>query len=359
MTALPHWRILAGIAAILVLAVTSVLLPKWGSLRQQAVVEAARTFSLSSIEAGGYEWSVREGRHARGDGLMRERVQTFDRSDLVELVLEPDLTTGTFVNEGQVLATLKAPHLQRELDRLKAERDAVTAERSLLSAGARKEEVQAAQREVDVARAVRESEQAALERLRLLARDGAVSPQELQAAELQDRVRAMEIALAEAELAVARSSAQPEAIAALDGEIAALEAEIQHMEDLLADNVIKSPVSGTLEVGGNTVVLRVYDTHKVYLRVPVPETDRAFVENGIQTDFVTPSCPGVLFRGQVVDVGEDAAPLNGVGPQVFWASVEIANAEGQLRSGMSGVARLNTLRERSLWSWLTHAVVGY
>ena len=357
MTSPGRWRFFAGLAAIAVLVAATVLLPRWGFLRQRAVVEAARTFSLSTIADGAYEWSVRDGRHARGDGLMRERVLAFDRADLVELELVPDLVTGANVAEGQVLATIHTPHLQRRVEQRQAERDAIVAERALLAAGARPEEIEAARRQVDLARSVRDGERTLLERTRLLAEQGAVSAVDLEVAEQQDRIRSLEIALAEAQVNVARSAAQPEALSVLDAQISALNGEIDEIQELLADNTIASPISGTLEVGGNNVVLRVYDTSTVYLRVPVPETDRLYVENGAEVAFVTASSPGTVFQGTVVDVGEDASPLNGL--QIFWASVEIANPERVLRSGMSGVVRVRMGQEGNLWDWLHHTMVGY
>jgi len=351
------WRFIAGILAIIVLACTSVLLPRWGFLRQKAVVEASQTFSLSSIANGGYEWNLRDGQPARGEGLVKERVQNFNRSDLMELELAQGLLTGDIVQEGQVLAAIHSPRLQSGFDQIRAERDALVAERALLAAGSRPEEIEEARRAVELARTIRDGERLELEKTRTLAQQGAISNLDLETAELQDRIRGLEIDLADAQLAVARSSARPEALSSLDAEIAAVNSRVDEIQALLDANTITSPIQGILEVGGNRVVLRVYNLDRVFLRVPIPESERLAVEKGAEVAFVTDSSPDRVFEGKVVDLGEDASTLNGL--QVFWVSVEIDNPDHVLRSGMTGVARIRLSEERGFIAWIQQAMAAY
>jgi hypothetical protein len=351
-------RTLVGIAAIVVLIVLALALPRWGELRLRAVVEAGHTFNLASIGQGSYEWTLRDGRPARGQGIIRQRVLRFERSDLVELELMPGLSNGDLVTEDQQLASFHSPRTQRRVTELVAMRESLGAERALLEAGGRPEEVREARARLNLAEAAREGELPQLERLRALADQGLVTDAELEAAELDDQIREMEIELARAALAVTRSSARPEALAAVDGEIASLDARMAEFNGLLEENRIECPIAGVLEIGGNRNVLRVYDIDEVYLRIPIPEASRYRVHIGDPVDFETPSHPRRTFVGEVVDLGENAINLNG--SQIFWASAVIDNAAHELRSGMTGVVKLQLHGEgeglgRSLWRNLVGA----
>jgi len=343
---------LAGLAAIAALILLALLLPRWGELRLRAVVEAGQTFNLAAIGQGSYEWTLRDGRPARGQGIIRQRVLRFERSDLVELELFPELSNGDLVTDGQQLASFHSPRTVRRLAELMALRESMGAERALLEAGGRPEEVREARARLNLAEAAREGELPQLERIRALAEQGLVTDAELEAAELDDQIAAMEIELARAALAVTRSSARPEALAAVDAEIASLDARVTELDGLLDENRIECPIEGILEIGGNRNVLRVYAIDDVYLRIPIPEASRYRVHIGDEVRFQTPSHPRKTFLGDVVDLGENAINLNGA--QIFWASAVIDNSGHDLRSGMTGVVMLKLHGEgegmaRSMW----------
>ena len=345
--------------ALGILLVLSFVIPRWGAVHQRAVVEAGRTFRLSSEQAGTYTWSLREGSPARGQGTVEEHTVQFRRSELVELRLEDDLANGVKIHDGQILARFRSPRIQSTLQELHGLRDSLVSEQALLASGSRPEEVQAARARLELAEATREGELPQLERVRALADEGLVTDAELDAAELLDQVRQLEISLARAEVAVSRSSARPEALAAFDGQIAAVDAQLGELEDLLDEFVIDSPIDGILEVGGGRRgVLRVYDIEVVYLRIPVPQAHRHRIILNDPVTFRTPSSPDVKFRGMIVDLGENALNLNG--QQIFWASAEIANEDHLLRSGMTGEVEL-TVRggQAGLFGSLWREIVGY
>ncbi len=331
-------RLASGLVALVLLLVLAVALPGWSGSRQKALVEAARTFSLVAVDTGQYEWSLRDGSPAKGRVLLDQRVIQFERGDLVELHLDPVLITGDRVTEGQVLAEIRSPRDQARLAQLQGLRADLEAQVALLRAGARPEEVHQAEREVAVAERTRDGDRALLERTRILAATGAASAEELEAAEAQVRIRDMEVEVARAAVDVARSSAQPEALASMDAQIAAVSAEILEVKTRLEASVIRSPIAGILELGGRVAEVRVYTMDPAYLRIPIPEADRHRVVVGDTVEFSSLAAPGRVFSGTVVDLSEDASNL--IGLQVFWASAEIPNPELLLRSGMTGMVRL-------------------
>lgn len=333
------WRSLVGFLAIALLLTGAWWLPSWGALRQRAVVEAAHTFGLASVASGTYEWSLHDGRPARGQGLVRTRILQFERNDLVEMSLESGLSTGDRVTAGQLLGRIHSPRSSSELAEVRAQRDTLVAERALLGAGGKPSEVTEARKRLELAEVARQGQARELARVRELLDQGATSPAEYELAELEDKLRAVEVELARAGLEVTRAPARPEALSALDAEIAGVDVRISELERLGAEDELRTPISGILELGGSNVVLRVYDLDTVYLRIPIPEADRGRVEVDQRVRLRTPSWPSEVFEGRIVDVGQDASGLNGL--QVFWLSAEVPNPEHKLRSGMTGVVDLS------------------
>lgn len=352
-----RWRIALGGAAVAALLLLSLILPRWGGVRDRAVVEAGRTFLLMSPNPGEYTWNLLDALPAQDQTPVLHRHVQFDRGELVELELAPDLATGTAVVAGQELAVIESPALVRELNELRAERDGLVAELALLRAGGRPEEVAEAQRRLELAEARRAGEQANLERTRALHQEGLASDTDLELAQLRDESLRLDVELAGAQLAVVRGAARPEALEALDAQIAVLDAGLAELETTAEAYVIRTPIAGTLELGGSTDILRVYDLDTVYLRIPTPQGVRYRIDVGSRVLFRTPACPDTRFEGTIVDLGDNAINLNG--RQIFWGSARIDNPEHLLRAGMTGSVVIEAEGSspgliRSLW----RAIVG-
>ncbi len=347
-----RWRIALGGAAVAALLLLSLVLPRWGGIRDRAVVEAGRTFLLMSPNPGEYTWNLLDALPAQDQSPVLHRHVQFDRGELVELELAPDLTTGTAVVPGQQLAVIESPALVRELNELRAERDALVAELALLRAGGRPEEVTEAERRIELTEAQRAGEQATLERTRALHQEGLASDTDLELAELRDEALRLDVELARAQLAVVRGAARPEALEVLDAQIAVLDAGLAELETMAEAYVIRTPIAGILEMGGSANILRVYDLDPVYLRIPIPQGVRYRIDVGTRVVFRTPACPGERFEGAIAGLGENAINLNG--RQIFWGSARVDNPEHLLRAGMTGSVVIDAEGSspgliRSLW----------
>jgi len=309
-------------------------------LRLPAVVEAASTLSLSAIESGHYRLSVRSGEPPGGDGLVFERMLLFDNNnnELVEVSLRSDLRTGARLRVGDEIATVRSLHSSHRADELEAARAALIAQRNLLVAGESDEAVAEARERVRLALAVRAAGTAELTRLRRLAAAGLVSTSELEAAEMTDRVRAVEIAVAEATVRTSSASARPEALVALDAEIAVAEARLAEARALCAEERVLSPVEGVVVVGGGSRELRVLRLDPVFLEIPLPVDRSAQVEKGAGVRFSASALPGRVFVGRVVGVSDSVIVISG--QAVVWASARLANPNEQLRPGMTGTAEI-------------------
>ncbi len=331
-------RTVVGVAAIALLLLLALVTPRWGGLRQKAVVDANQTFRLHSLESGGHRTSLRSGWAAEGEALVWERALELERSDLVVLEINPELSPGDLVQEGQVVAWLRSPRNQRRLVELQAMRDRHIAQQDLIAAGKRDERIERRRQQLALARAAWEGIQPELSRTRALHQEGALSAAELEQIEGRERLLAMELEVASAALELVEAEARPERLEAAKARVEAVEARINELELRLEGETIRSPITGLLEMGGRRVVLRVYDLDPVYLRVALPEADRHRLQVGAAVRFRTQAVRDSIFEGEVVDISEDASPM--ASGQIFWVSAEVSNPEQMLRSGMSGVAQI-------------------
>jgi len=346
-------------AAVMVVGLAGLVVP-YGEVRCSAVVDAARSFTLQSIAPGSYQWSLRDGSAAGGQALIRQRTLQYERSDLVEMRLAPELSTGMRVAAGQPVATVSSLHTQRRLSELRSQRAALAAQRALLVAGGPPEVVEAALRGVDLAEAQRASGQAELARTRVLAAKGLASAGELEIAELQDEVDRLAVALAQARVGVARGPVRPESLAELDARLAAVDAGIDELGRLAEEEQVLCPIDGLAEVGGVGAELRVHQLDMVYLDILIPVDARSRVQVEAEVLFATSAVPRTTFRGVLVELAGSAAP--GQGRPVFWASARIDNPGHRLRCGMIGTAylpdggkslgSLAAFRRRLLTEWI-------
>jgi len=337
-------RVVVALLALLSLVALAAVFVVPGDLRCPAVVEAAQTFSLESIAPGRFSWTVHDGTPPRGQAPVRERFIQFERSDLVEMELEPWLENGAQINRGQTVAVVRSLRNQRVLNELRAQRVALEAQRSLLVAGGPPEAVVAAERNVEVAQAELETALAELVRLRLLEAKGLASSADLEVAELESQVGLLEVELARAAVAVARRPARPEALRELDARIASVDGGIEELATLLGEERVTCPIKGVAEVGAGGSQLKVYELDPAYLEVPLPAGKRHKVQVGTAVLFTTVACPNVVFEGEVVDLANSMDTLQG--QAVIWVSVSVANPDGLLSSGMAGTALVSVRGDR-------------
>jgi hypothetical protein len=331
-------HLVSGVAALGCLGVLAWLVIPSGEVRCAAAVDASRCFSVATVAPGRYQCTLRSGRPPGGAGLIEQRMLQYERADLVEVRLAPELATGTPVSAGQVVATVRSLHNGSRVAELDGQRDALIARRDLLSAGGRPAEVAAAEQQVRVARAEHATTRAELERLRRLDAAGLVSAADLEVAELEDEVQSLRVALAEAEVEVARAPAQPAALDEVDAQITALDAGMAELDRLLDVERVTSPIDGVAAVGTAAADLEVLELDPVYLHIPLPAEVGLRVPPGTEVAFSTSAAPGESFSGRIEEVATAAGTSQG--RSVLWASAAVANPDGRLRKGMTGTVHV-------------------
>ena len=328
-------RIIIGGAAALALGGMALALPAGGPGQQRAVLSAAQIFTLSQPEPGLYQWSLLSGPAPEGAAVITRDELLVDRGDRVELRTN-GLAHGAAVTAGTELAGLTSASRRRQLKTLEANLEATQARRDRLEQGSTIE-IDAARQRVRVAQARREVTRVELNRIQGLHTQGAASDADLNDAELADRVSQTEVSLAQAEVTVAGSIAQPAALAEVDARLSGIASQIDEIEALTVEQ-ISSPIDGQLSLSAGLpteagmILLSVQDSSTVYARFPIEESmiDNLAVGNAVR--FV--ALDSTTHDAELVAISDAARTLNS--QQVFWASVRIDNPDGALLPGTSG-----------------------
>jgi RND family efflux transporter MFP subunit len=179
---------------------------------------------------------------------------------------------GSWVKQGQTLATLSAPELQAQT---------IKAEAELQSARARQAEAEA--------RTV--SARSTFERLRAAAQTPGV-------------VAGNDVEIAERNLEAAQAQVE-----AMKSSVAAAQAAIRALKDLESYLVLRAPFDGVITerqvhpgslVGpSGTPVVRIEQVSRLRLTVPVPETYVAGITRGGRVTFAVSAFPGETFEGVI------------------------------------------------------------
>ena len=350
-------RLVIGGLAVVTMVGMALALPGGGPGQQRAVLAAGQVFTLAQPQPGLYQWSLSSGPSPEGPAVVTRDELLVDRGDRVELRIQ-DLVHGAALEAGAELAGLTSAGRRRQLATLQASLQATQARRAQLEQGTTIE-IDAARQRVRVAQARRDQTRVELDRIRGLHAQGAASDADLNDAELADRVNETEVALAQAEVSVAGTAAQPAALAEVDARLAGIAAQISEIEALTIELII-SPINGQLSLSSSNneagqILLSVQDTTTMYARFPIEESLISGLTVGEPIKFT--GTDGTTQDGELVAISAAAHTLNG--QQVFWASASLPNPEGTLLPGTSGtVVYATEAKAGGLFGSLWQQVVG-
>jgi hypothetical protein len=163
-----------------------------------------------------------------------------------------------------------------------------------------------------------------------------VAEADLQAAELQDRLRSLQVSLERAELDLESAPVREEELEELDARLAATDAGLQELELLLAGQTVYSQLEGLIRLGGDSIV-EVMASETIVIHLPIPQTERYRVQVGDPVEFVTQMVRNEVFEGSLIDIADSPELLGS--EQVYWAAASIPLGDG-LKIGMNGTARM-------------------
>jgi HlyD family secretion protein len=284
-------------------------------------------------------------------------------------LVEMAVAEGDRVERGAVVARLDTRDIELQVRRVRADRDAASAQVRLLQAGSREEDIRQAEAQVDVANAEVAAAAAELKAAEtdlgrfeaLLKANAGSQKQRDDAAARTDLARERErgaqerVRAARETLARLRAGARPEELDAARARVASVDAQIAILEKSLGDAVVLAPVTGVVTqkladagevMAPRTPILVVTDLDNAWANLFVPEPTVPRIALG-QPATVFTDAGGAGLPGKVTFISPRAefTPRNVQTPDersrlVYRIKVSVDNRAGILKQGMPVDAEL-------------------
>ncbi len=272
-------------------------------------------------------------------------------------VVEVKAQPGDRVEAGQVLLTVAADQVDREVQQAQLELQARRQRLDQARAGAAPAEIEAAQAAVREATVAREVAQARYDD-RAKEPDASTSQE---AAQLEAAKAAYQRARASLERAL--TGASPEEIAGLDTAEKQAELALKTAQDRQADTQLVAPFAGVVlevnarveeNVGSQQPIVVLADLTRMQIEVEVEEVDAPTVQAGQSAEIRLDAFPGETLQGTVSRVAPAASTQRGA--VSYSAVIDLAPTGLALKPGLSATARIATKTKAGVLLVPTRAV---
>ncbi len=274
---------------------------------------------------------------------------------------------GDWVQRGQVMGVLSDWNEVRDLTLTKASLEKAQADLQRLRDGAKSEAIDLAQKQVDAAQSRIAFSKAEADRQSQLLRSGITAKREVEAAISEYNKNVADLAVAQANLDLVKSSTQDSTIAASEAEVRRLEEQYRYLQDEVDRTRLRAPVSGRvvtkdleltlgnyLNVGGLFAELE--DSRVAQAEILVPETDIAQVQVGERVRLKPWGYSDREIIGKITAIAPVAEKVNyGL---VVRVKTELPNDGGLLKPQMTGFAKIEG-SEMPVWEAYTRLIVRF
>ncbi len=261
---------------------------------------------------------------------------------------------GDQVKAGQPLVRFDLPELVAQEDQAKAAVEAAEAQLALLKAGARYQDIQAAEKALSAAQIRQAAAKREVVRVKALVAGKVVASQRLDDASTAVELAESEVAARKAQLSKLRAGARSQQIAAAEAAVGQAKAALEAVKAHLVDQQLDAPTAGIVlhrltepgEVARpGAPLLVIGEVARPYLDVYVPEPRIGEAEVGAKVEVHPDAFPQDVLHGLVRNVADEAefTPKNVQTSDqrarlVFRVRVDVADPEHKLRPGMPAEA---------------------
>ena len=258
---------------------------------------------------------------------------------------------GDRVEAGQIVARMDVGSLTAELEQRNAQLDQAEADYAKILTGNREEDILQAEARLVAAQSQVDLTAARLERFEDLARQGAISQDELDQYVNEAQSAVANFNELQQQLNATTTGSRPEEIAAAAANVAAAKAQIKVIETELADANIRAPFAGYVTQTYATIGAIVTPTTTasatasatsssilalssgLEVEIDILEANIGQIQMGQPVEIVAEAFPNQIYTGQVQRISPEAIIENNV--TTFQVVVELLTGTEQLRSGMT------------------------
>lgn len=295
----------------------------------------------------------------------------FDRSHAVARsqgqIIEILIAEGDIVTGGQVLARLSSWQQEADVSVAEILVQRETAELAQLRAGAKVEEIALSRSRVASARAEVSFARSESERAKQLYERDVVSVRELDRANSALETSLADLDVAQAQLELVESPATEEELLVAEAELRRLEYDLDYKRSELERTRILAPISGQIVTANlalthgqylarGSVFTEIENDHVVTAEIAVPEADIGLIKIGNTVRLKVYGQSGDTIPGTVTLLAPNAEARDY--GRVVRVRANFPNAEGELRSAMTGYAKVEG-PEMRVWQAFLRRIVRF
>lgn len=309
----------------------------------QQVTSADVSTSVTAAEEGvriaqAHLDALKAGSRTQQKGMAREQV-TQAKANLD--TAQRNLDRGRKLLASQAISQQQFDALKLAYDVAVSQHTSAVQSASLVEEGPRRQDIDAAQAQVDQAKAD-------LAKARAMQAQVSMRQNDIDAA--QEQVNQAQAALQMAQSQTIRDKITAEDISAAVAAVDQAKASLQYAQAQLADTYIYAPEAGyvvqrncrTGEYASPSVaIVNLVDNHSVKIKCALSEERRHLVAMGQSVTVTFDGVPGRRFTGQVYEIGAAASPQS----RIFDMEVHVANPDQVIKSGMYARVAVVTKRQ--------------
>ena len=320
--------ILSTVGAVILIVLVAVAATRGGSkIDPSKLAKVERGDLAKSVVATGKIWAITQVEvKSKASGIVKKLLVDY----------------GDRVKQGQVLVELDKEEIQARVNQQRASLEAAVAAARGAEADLQHAKVDAEGPDVPMLKR-------AYERAQQMAKDGVVS-----ASALDDSQKNYEMAVNKQQLGKANEVVAEAKLRQAQAQVSQSRALLDQTEEEYRNSTIVSPIDGTVlsrdvEVGdavssilvlgsSATLIMTLGDTHEVYVKGKVDESDIARVYIGQPARIKVESYKDRTFNGKVTKISPMGVEKDNV--TTFEVRVSIDNAKGELKSMMTANAEI-------------------
>ncbi|MFO0752035.1 MAG: efflux RND transporter periplasmic adaptor subunit [Thermodesulfovibrionales bacterium] len=288
-------------------------------------------------------------------------------SEVAGVIKEVYYDGGETVKKGAVLARLDSTDYEGQMkvyDAKALEQQAVVAD---LKARPKPEEVQLAERTLEVQVTREGYSREKLARLEKLYKEKTISFEELDTQRREHDVDVSQVEEKRATLALVKSGVTPDQIAAAEAKLKSYQEERDYYRRKIEQSAIVMPFNGTLAgmhlkqreghfLNRGEAFALAENTSQIFTQIEVPEPDIDYVVNAAGVRSRPLSYYNEEFSGGVTAI--DSVVTTKRSGNVVVVAALLDNKDGRLKSGMTGYAKISS-QTLPAWEVLSRAVVRF
>ena len=313
---------------VAVLALILLFLPLPQKSRHTGLVLPVAEYQIITNGNGSFEVALKD--LWSNQNLKSDHVSA-DRDGLLAYHLNPALRGRQVVAVGDTLAWITSSNLESEILDLEGDLKTLRATLAFERSGSRETEIEAARQRLSYARTRYEEQQAILKRSEELFEKKFISQQEYDQDVSRERLDAIRISIAEADLASALTGAPVSKLAVIQSQIADVEQKLKLQRGLLQRMTLTSPLAGQLSFSmGPDTLLSIGQVDTVVVLIPIPAEPLA--SRALTADLRIQAA-GRIIQAAPDQIKHDQQILNMGNRQMLLVRVRLPNPEGQLIPG--------------------------